>query len=183
MNDRFCAAALSLVVLVCSSQVSLAQSKSEFASATIDLGVVVSDLDKSLAFYTDAIGFTETTGFSVPADFCADAGLTDSLALDIRVLVLGEGNSATKLKLMAVPGAANRKSDNSFIHSQLGYSYLTIYVADADATLARLKQAGAKPVAKGPVPLPEGFPAGMTLTVVRDPDGNLIELIGPSKKS
>ncbi len=99
----------------------------------------------------------------MPAEFCADAGLTDNLELDIRVLVLGDGDGATKLKLMAVPGAANRKSDNSFIHSQLGYRYLTIYVADADATLARLKKAGVKPLAKGPVPLPPGFPAGMTL--------------------
>lgn len=174
---------LAAAVIVLTLPVARAESKSEFARSTIDLGVVVSDLDKSAKFYTEAIGFAEAPGFSVPADFCADAGLTDNLALDIRVMVLGDGDSATKLKLMAVPGAANRKSDNSFIHSQLGYRYLTIYVADADATLERLKKAGIKPVAKGPVALPKGFPAGMTLTVVRDPDGNLIELIGPTKKS
>ncbi|MEX2111788.1 MAG: VOC family protein [Pirellulales bacterium] len=183
MNVLLRALGLALAVTAVVAQEGLAQSKSAFARSTIDLGVVVSDVDKSAKFYTEAIGFAEVPGFSVPADFCADAGLTDNLALDIRVLVLGEDESATKLKLMAVPGAANRKSDNTFIHSQLGYSYLTIYVADADATLARLKKAGVKPVAKGPVPLPAGFPAGMTLTLVRDPDGNLIELIGPSKKS
>jgi catechol 2,3-dioxygenase-like lactoylglutathione lyase family enzyme len=174
---------LAAAVMVLVSSGARAQSKSAFARSTIDLGMVVSDLDKSAKFYTEAIGFAEAPGFSVPADFCADAGLTDNLALDIRVMVLGDGDSATKLKLMAVPGAANRKSDNSFVHSQLGYRYLTIYVADADATLARLEKAGVKPVAKGPVSLPQGFPAGMKLTLVRDPDGNLIELIGPSKKS
>ena len=160
-----------------------AADKPEFSRTTIDLGVVVSDVAKAVKFYTDAIGFSEAPGFSVPADFCADAGLTDRKKLDIRVLVLGEGDAATKLKLMQVPGAASKKSDNSFIHSQLGYSYLTIYVADADLALARLNKAGVKPLAKGPLPLPPGFPEGMLLAVVRDPDGNLIELIGPTKSS
>ncbi len=181
MNGLLRGLALAAVIVAGASHEGAAESKSEFARTTIDIGVVVGDLDKSASFYKDALGFSETPGFSVPADFCADAGLTDNLALDIRVMVLGDGDDATKLKLMAVPGAANRKSDNSFIHSQLGYSYLTVYVADADKTLERLKAAGVKPVAKGPVSLPEGFPAGMVLTVVRDPDGNLIELIGPMK--
>ena len=42
-------------------------------------------------------------------------------------------------------------------------------------------KAGAKPIAKCPVPLPEGFPAGLALANFRDPDGNLVELVGPWK--
>ena len=34
-------------------------SKPEFARTTIDLGMVVSDVDKAAKFYTEAIGFTE----------------------------------------------------------------------------------------------------------------------------
>ena len=155
--------------------------KHDFARGTIDLGVVVSDVKKAVTFYTNAIGFKEAPGFSVGADFCADAGLTDHQKLDIHVLVLDDGETATKLKLMEVPGVKSKLSDTTFIHSQLGYSYLTIYVADANAALARLKRAGVKPLAKGPVPLPPDLPPGLALTVVRDPDGNLIELIGPLK--
>ncbi len=168
-------------VLATTTRGDAADGQSEFARSTIDLGVVVNDVAKSVKFYTDAIGFSEAPSFTVPADFCADAGLTDNHALEIRVLTLGEGDTATKLKLMQVPSAASKKSDNAYIHSQLGYRYLTIYVADADVALARLKKAGAKPLAKGPVALPAGLPPGLTLTVVRDPDGNLIELIGPKK--
>ncbi len=175
--------ALVCAMIVTSFSVSglAAEKKSEFARTTIDLGVVVSDVDQSVKFYTEAIGFSEMPGFSVSAEFCADAGLTDKGRLDIRVLKLGNDDAATQLKLMEVPAASSKKSDNRFIHSQLGYSYLTIYVADAGRALARLKRAGVKPLAKGPVPLPAGLPAGMTLSLVRDPDGNLIELIGPSK--
>ena len=49
------------------------------------------------------------------------------------------------------------------------------------AALKRLDKAGVKPVAKGPVPLPAGLPQGVFLTVVQDPDGNLVELVGPKK--
>jgi catechol 2,3-dioxygenase-like lactoylglutathione lyase family enzyme len=153
--------------------------KSQFARGTIDLGVVVSDVEKAVKFYTQAIGFKEIEGFSVGTDFCADAGLTDHQKLDIRVLVLEDVPSATRLKLMQVPGVKSKPGDNTFIHSQLGYSYLTIYVADGNAASKRLAKAGVKPLAKGPVPLPSELGAGMALTVVRDPDGNLIELIGP----
>lgn len=177
-----CALVISaVVVLAWQSSRAADAKKSEFARETIDLGVVVTDVAKSVKFYTEALGFSEAPGFSVPADFCADAGLTDKQALNIRVLVLGGDPTATKLKLMEVPGVTSKKTDNAFIHSQLGYRYLTVYVADATAALARLQKAGVKPVAKGPVPLPAGLAAGMTLTVVRDPDGNLIELVGPKR--
>ncbi len=149
-----------------------------FAKSTIDLGSVVTDLAKSVKFYTEAIGFKELPGFSVPGDFCAAAGLTDGQELNIRVLALGDDANATKLKLMEVPGAKVRKSDNDFIHSQTGYRYLTIYVADGDATLARLKKAGVKPLAKGPVQIPGGLAGGMALVVVKDTAGTFIELIG-----
>jgi catechol 2,3-dioxygenase-like lactoylglutathione lyase family enzyme len=137
-----------------------------FPRATIDLGCVVSDLDKSLKF-------------DVPAELARDAGLTDSKPLSIRVLVLGDGEGATKLKLMQVAGATPRTGDTEFIHSHTGFRYLTIFVADADAAVARLAALGVRPLAKGPVPLPAALGNGMTLTCVRDPDGNLVELLGP----
>ena len=140
-----------------------AEPSGEFASPTVDLGIVVTNLDKSVKFYTDAIGFKEAPGFSVPADFCTEAGLTDNQPLKIRVLVVGDGPTATKLKLMEVPGVESKKVDNAFVHSQLGYRYLTIHVTSGAAVAERLKKTGVKPVAKGPVALPAGLPPGMGL--------------------
>jgi catechol 2,3-dioxygenase-like lactoylglutathione lyase family enzyme len=154
---------------------------SEFSSATIDLGCVVKDVECAAKFYTEVIGFREVPGFSVPGDWCADVGLTNGQKLDVRVFVLGHDERPTRLKLMQVPSADNKKSDNAFIHSQLGFSYLTIWVKDIDAAMARLKKAGIKSLGKGPVALPKGFPAHIQLAVVRDPDGNLIELVGPKQ--
>jgi len=152
---------------------------SDFPRSTIDLGCVVSDLDASVRFYGEGIGFRELPGFSVAAPLATAAGLTDSKPLAIRVLVLGAGESATKLKLMAVAGTEPRKGDTEFIHSHTGFRYLTIMVADTDAALARLAKLGVKPIAKSPVALPDQLGKGLFLTCVRDPDGNLVELIGP----
>jgi catechol 2,3-dioxygenase-like lactoylglutathione lyase family enzyme len=153
----------------------------EFARTTIDLGVVVSDVDRAVEFYTKAIGFQEIEGFAVDGDFAGGAGLTDNQPLKIRVLVLGKDETATKLKLMQVSGVETKPADNRFIHSQFGFSYLTIFVVDTNAALTRLKEAGVKPLAKGPVALPASLAEGVFLTVVRDPDGNFIELVGPKQ--
>jgi catechol 2,3-dioxygenase-like lactoylglutathione lyase family enzyme len=154
----------------------------EFASTTIDLGVVVADVEKSVKFYTEAIGFKEVKGFDVPADYAKNVGLTDGKMLKVRVLVLGDGDSATKLKLMEFPGIGKPKNnDSEFISNELGFRYLTIFTADTAGALKRLDKAGVKPIAKGPLPLPKGFPEGVFLTIVRDPDGNMVELVGPKK--
>ena len=158
-----------------------AQEKGAFGSTTIDLGVVVTDIEKSAKFYKDAIGFKEVKGFGVPADFAGDAGLTSKKPLDIRVFVLGEGDTATKIKLMQVEGVNPRKSDNQFIHSQTGFRYLTIIVNDTNAAMERLKKAGVKPIAKTPILIPPSIVKDTYLTIVQDPDGNLVELVGPKK--
>jgi len=150
-----------------------------FPRTTIDLGTVVADVDKSVKFYVEGIGFRELPGFDVPADVAAGAGLTDGKPLTVRVLVLGEGDTATKLKLMSVAGTAPRAGDNEFIHSHTGFRYLTIVVKDTNAALARLAKLGVKPLAKSPVAIPEKIAPGLFLTCVRDPDGNIVELIGP----
>jgi catechol 2,3-dioxygenase-like lactoylglutathione lyase family enzyme len=152
-----------------------------FTRTTIDLGCVVTDIDKSVKFYTEGIGFREVKSFEVPADLSRDAGLTDSKPLSIRVLTLGDDDTATKLKLMQIVGTLPRTGDTEFIHSHTGFRYLTIMVADTEAALARLEKLGVKPIAKGPVAIPESIVPGMTLTCVRDPDGNIVELIGPQK--
>ncbi|MCE9530991.1 MAG: VOC family protein [Planctomycetes bacterium] len=153
----------------------------EFASTTIDLGVVVGDIEKSVKFYSEAIGFKEVKGFEVPADYAKDVGLTNGKMLKVRVLVLGEGEGATKLKLIEFPADKPKKNDSEFINTELGFRYLTIFVTDTSSALKRLDKAGVKPIAKGTQSLPKGFPEGIFLTIVRDPDGNLVELVGPKK--
>ena len=179
MMYRMCAAAA--LVAISLIGVARAEDASEFSSKTIDVGVVVTDVAKSVKFYTEAIGCTELPGFSVDGPYTSEVGLTDgSEGLDIHVLVLGDAPGATKIKLMQF-AKTPKADDNKFISSQLGYRYLTIFVSDTNAALARLKKAGVSPLAKSPQTLPKGLPQDVYLTLVKDPDGNIVELVGPKK--
>ena len=146
-----------------------------FASSVVDLGIVVSDLDKSVAFYKEALGCQEARGFSVPGNFAGRLGLSDNHGLTVRVLTPGDGAAKTRLKLMAFPEAAGAKTDQRFIHSSLGFSYLTFQVTDLSASIAKLKKAKVKMVGESPMPLG----GGRFIVLCRDPDGNFVELIGP----
>ncbi len=152
-----------------------------FAQQTIDLGVVVTDLEKSLKFYKEVVGFSEREGFDVTGKFPKQVGLTDGTPLSIRVLTLGEEEAATKLKLMQVDAKKpTRTIKQPFIHTVSGFSYLTIFVKDVDQVLARAKKYGYEPYAKSPQTLPEGLPQDICLLMLKDPDGNFVEIVGPN---
>jgi predicted enzyme related to lactoylglutathione lyase len=74
--------------------------------------------------------------------------------------------------------APGTEPDQQYIHSTLGVRYLTLFVKDMNAALERIKKAGVKLEGETPVELG----GGNSLTVVRDPDGNFFELIGPMSK-
>jgi lactoylglutathione lyase len=150
--------------------------KSEFARTTINLGIVVSDVEKAAQFYKNALGFTEVPGFDVSKELAGDSGLADYHAFSVRVLTLGNEKSATKIKIMEFPEAPGKKVDNQFIHSSLGFSYLTISISDTNATVKRAERAGFRPVKE-----PYQLGGNSYLTLIKDPDGNIIELIGPKK--
>jgi catechol 2,3-dioxygenase-like lactoylglutathione lyase family enzyme len=156
---------------------SAAEGPSEFSKPVIDIGIVVGDLAKSTAFYTNAIGFKEVPGFKVTAERATEIGLTDNQPADIRVFVLGEGNLATRIKLMSFPNAPGKQPDQKYINSTLGMSYLTIFVTDLNASLKRLEKERVKLLGKTPTDLG----GGNWIAVFQDPDGNFIELVGPRK--
>ena len=153
------------------------RTKADFPRTTIDVGIVVSNVEKAAQFYKNAIGFTELSGFDVSKEMGGDTGLCDYQAFSVRVLVLADEPDATRIKIMEFTEETGKKVDNRFINSSLGFSYLTISVSDMTAALERAKKAGVVPV-KEPYQLGTG---NYYLTLVKDPDGNIIELLGPKK--
>jgi len=145
-----------------------------FSKGTIDMGIVVSDLEKSARFYTEALGMTEVQGFSVTADVAKKIGLIDNMPATVRMFVAADGDASTRIKMMSFPTAGGKIPNQSFIHSTLGFRYLTLYVNSADKALERLAKYGVKTI--GETPLSMG---ANRLIAFQDPDGNFIELIGP----
>jgi lactoylglutathione lyase len=151
---------------------------SEFTKGTIDIGIVVRDAAKTAEFLTNAVGFTEVKGFAVTPELGKRIGFIDGHATSVRVFVLTEGDSATRIKVLEFPKADSKRSDQQFIHSTLGLRYLTLYVKDLKRAVERLK--AAKVPLLGETPLDLG--GGTYIATFKDPDGNFMELIGPMPK-
>ena len=174
---KLAAASVVLTLIGMAPATRAADSTNGFSKPTIDIGIVARDVEKSAKFYSETIGLKEIKGFSAAPEFGKKIGLVDNHPINVRVFVTEEIEGATRIKLMSFPAAGGKLADRSYIHSTLGFSYLTLYVKDMDESLARLKKADVKPLGETPVSL-----GGKNkLLVVRDPDGNFIELIGPTK--
>ena len=176
----YCVVAVAVLLAgVTASAQEAAEKKPVFSKITFDLGIVVSDLDKAAKFYQDVVGMTEVKGFAAPANVATAFGLTDNQPVVVRRFVLADVKDAPSLKLMAFPDAPGAKPDQRFIHSTLGFSYLTLFVNDMDAAVERAKKAKVKPLGQTPAKIG----GNNFLTVIKDPDGNFIELIGPSTRN
>lgn len=146
----------------------------EFTSETISIGVVVSDLAKSVDFYTRIIGMKKTGGFSVNADMGKRTGLTDGQPVTITVLKLGDSKTATEWKLMSFGKSASHPKQNH-LQDDTGMQYITIHVKALKPILQRIKDNNVKLLGDTPISL-----GGATqFALVQDPDGTFVELIGP----
>jgi lactoylglutathione lyase len=173
----FLVAAWALVGVLMIARGQTNQGKSDFSRPVIDVGVVVSDIEKAAKFYTEAMGLADAGGFEVTGQMAGDTGLTDCKPFKVRVFALAIEPDATKLKVMEIPGAGAKTVDNQYICSSLGLSYITVFVSDLDKMMDRLKQHGVVPVKP-----PYKLSGNNYLILVKDPDGNNIELIGPMQQ-
>jgi catechol 2,3-dioxygenase-like lactoylglutathione lyase family enzyme len=149
--------------------------ESEFSKPIIDLGMVVKDADRTARFLTNVIGFHEVRGFAVSSELGKKIGLIDGHATQVRAFVLEETEPATRLKVLSFPEAPGKQPDQAYIHSALGFRYLTLYVKDLNQALQRVKKAGVPTLGETPVEVSPGN----WLLALKDPDGNFIELVGP----
>ena len=167
-----------LVTIGLATLASLARAaEGEFSKPVIDIGMVVKDSERTAQFLTNVLGFKEVRGFSVNAEVSRKIGLVDGYPAEVRVFRLEGTEPATRIKVLSFPKAQGKEADQAFIHSTLGFRYLTLYVTDMNQILARLKKAGVPTL--GETPMEMG--AGTWLVASKDPDGNFIEFVGPRK--
>ncbi|GAB5562181.1 MAG: hypothetical protein SynsKO_38280 [Synoicihabitans sp.] len=155
------------------------ESDHQFSTGIIDYGVVVRNVDKSVEFY-ESIGMSKLTSFSVPASMSGDAGLTDYKELQVVMMTATGGETDSKIKLIQLPGTPKRQ-DQTYIDSTYGMSYQTLFVEDIAATVDMLTENGIKILAKGPTDLSGAGFEGIFILLVKDPDGNFVEFVGPKK--
>lgn len=146
----------------------------EFSTPTIQVGLVVSDLEKAVDFYTTVIGMTRTGGFSVPGVKAKELGLTDGRSIDVTVLKLEDSAQANEWKMMSF-GKKAEHPEQKYLHDDTGLQYITIFVKNIHPFIERIRKNNIQILSGTPSTLDDG--RGFIL--VQDPDGTFIELIGP----
>jgi len=148
--------------------------QSNFSSKLIGMGVVVSDLERSLDFYVNGIGMVKAYSFKINEDFGKRSGLSNGVATDVTVLKLENSPEANEWKLMSF-GKKATKAKSKFIQDDTGVQYITINVKALKPVIERLKAKNVPFLGSSPIPLNQKS----HFVLVQDPDGTFIELIGP----
>lgn len=129
--------------------------KAQVLKDSIDLGIVVCDAERSLAFYRDLLGFDMQGTMPMPG------GGT------MYRLMCG----TTVLKLVHTDPRPPHPAGGP-ITAACGYRYFTITVGNLHEVTESCRTAGHN-VTVGPLELRPG----VTISIVEDPDGNLVEFL------
>ena len=122
------------------------------------VSVTVTDVAKAREFYSDTLGFEEIPrrAFNFPV-------IWYSLGGDLQLHII--------LNDQLVRPAVERE------RIEARYAHFALWTEDCDATAEKIAALG--------LPCRDVFsgPTGLRQVFVKDPDGNMIEFIGPSKKA
>lgn len=146
--------------------------KNETRKGELLIGLVCSDLNRSLDFYKNIIGMTETGGFEVDGQFGTDSGLSDGKPFSVKTLKLDNTPTATTLKLACCSDTTAVKP--AYVTDSPGVRYLTFEVKSTKSIKEQLQKNGIRILGKGPVDMGDN----QELLLVQDPDGVFVEIIG-----
>ncbi len=174
---------VALLIPVAAAETPSAQTPAgEVVSSSGVIGPIVSNYDRTLAFYTGLLGLTSPqprtiTAKDTPFPVLLNLqGLPDARMTWSRVTIPGTVWWSEPLEY----GDVDRTPVQPRVQDP-GVATMILYVRDVDAMLARLQKAGTPIVTAPPSPVQVAFGAttGRAI-VVRDPDGHLIELVQPA---
>src|SRR5262245_59978434 len=135
-------------------------------------GITVSNLEGSLAFWRDVLGFEFSHSGHQKGEFAEEITGVEGAELKLAVLKTPGGH---KIELLEFLAPADRKRAN-LRPCDVGSVHVALLVEDLDVVLARIAASGYKAAGK-PQTLTRGPNAGKRAVYVRDPDGTTIELM------
>lgn len=138
----------------------------------MEVGIVVSDLDRMLGFYTEVLSCVEERRSDIPVE----------LSRALRTAPAGYVNVWLKtphgevIKLVKPPTAPTSAKAPEFSSARSGFAYLTFYCAEIEKVLATARVQGA--IVRSDDWTLSGS-IGLKLVFFEDPEGNVIELVEP----
>jgi catechol 2,3-dioxygenase-like lactoylglutathione lyase family enzyme len=135
-------------------------------------GMTVSDIERSLAFWRDVLGFELSHRAHQKGELAEQ--ITGVAGAEILIVVLRAPGH--KIELLEYLAPANRKLENELRPCDLGAAHVALVVDNLDEVLDRIAASGWKAAGK-PQILTAGPNAGKRVIYVRDPDGTTIEFM------
>ena len=140
--------------------------------AAMEVGIAVVDLDRMLRFYTGVLGCEEVRRSEIPGALSSRLGLAAKGYLCVWLKTpYGE-----VIKLMSPPEPPAVLEAPEHLTSRTGVAYLTFYVSDIAAVLARAEAQGASLRSDREL-VSDAAGLGVKLGFFRDPEGNIVELV------
>jgi catechol 2,3-dioxygenase-like lactoylglutathione lyase family enzyme len=141
-------------------------------------GITVSNLERSLAFWRDILGFEFSHRTHQTSELASE--ITGVPGAEISLAVLkGYGH---KIELLEYVAPADRKQNVDLRPCDVGAVHVALTVDNLDAVLSAIAASGWKTAGK-PQTLKTGPNAGKRVVYVRDPDGITIEFMQPPSET
>jgi catechol 2,3-dioxygenase-like lactoylglutathione lyase family enzyme len=134
------------------------------------IGICVSDLERSVQFYRDALGFRELSRLAVEG--AASERLLDVDGGKLQAVYLER--DGTRIELLYYPVAGHREGDAPCPMNRTGFTHLSLRVENIDSAIDTVARAGGGTLADTRVDNEAWHTAAVFVT---DPDGLRIELL------
>ena len=133
------------------------------------LGITVTDLDASLAFYCDVVGFEVGLRTRISGEWFDTLTRNEGADIEIAMLRLAD------FTLQLVQYHASGGETLPLAHHNIGNPHLCIEVDDVDARHEKISASGRH----DPTPIVDIMGTGIRSFYVHDPDGVPVELLQP----
>jgi len=141
--------------------------------ATDHTGITVSNLERSLAFWQDVLGFELSHRAHQAGEMASE--ITGVAGAEIKLAVV-KAPGGHKIELLEYKAPPDRKQHVDLRPCDVGSVHVALLVDDLDAVLNAIAASGWKAAGK-PQTLQSGPNAGKRVIYVRDLDGTTIEFM------
>lgn len=146
------------------------------AAAVTVVGMTVSDLDRSVEFYSRVLGFEKEGETEVTGE--AYEHLQGLFGLRMRMARLRLGEERIELTEYLAPSTGRPMPPDSRSQDRW-FQHIAVVVSDMDAAYRRLREHRVRHASSGPQRLPDWNPSagGIQAFYFKDPDGHVLEVI------
>lgn len=145
------------------------------------INIVVSDLEKSVEFYTQVLGFKEIRRGHLEGEWIEKVTGLKNILADVVFISMDSG---PRIELLCYKTPEGKCFGPNSMPNTIGLRHIAFQVDDMEAAVKKIRGAGVK-IVGGPATVPEYIIAHdsgrKTLCYFLDPDGTLLELAHYSK--